>query len=262
MSELVPLLIEKPSIIKNQFIEDYASMFDINKDSAYDYIKTGSRFEYLTNKWYEHLEHNDINSAYSVYNDDYYFTDLWNCFATYSRTYLRRFYKKSINDQSIIDITSDAKVIVDIGCGIGYTTSVLSQMYPNAKVYGLNLKDTKQWKFCEYMSKKYNFSMIDSIDQIENKVDFIFASEFFEHILDPIEYVSNVINKLSPNYMFISNAFNTQSIGHFNTYELNSGLKVKADKISKIFNLSLKNMNYEKIKTTLFNNKPNVWKKI
>jgi 2-polyprenyl-3-methyl-5-hydroxy-6-metoxy-1,4-benzoquinol methylase len=260
--QYAPLLTEKPSVLKTKFVDDYTSLFSIHKDTAYTYIKTGERFDYLTDLWYERLSAGDIDSAYAVYNDDYYFTDLWNCFVTYSRTYLRRFYKKSMDDKSILDVTSDAKVIVDIGCGIGYTTSTLAQMYPNAKVYGLNLKDTKQWSFCENMSKKYNFTMIDSIDLVDGPADFIFASEFFEHILDPIEYVTNVVNKLSPKYMFISNAFNTRSIGHFNTYTLSDGTNVESDRISKLFNKSVKDLRYEKIKTTLFNNKPNVWKKL
>lgn len=257
---IAPLLSEKPSELKVKFIDDYSNMFDIDKNRAYEYIKTGERFKYLTDLWYERLATGDINSAYEVYNDDYYFTDIWNCFVGYSRTYLRRLYNQSIDDNSIVDLTSDAKIILDIGCGIGYSTACLTQIYPNAHVYGLNIRGTKQWQFCESVSKKYNFTMIDSIDQIGNNVDVLFASEFFEHIIDPREYITDLVTKISPRYMLIANAFNTRSIGHFDVY-IDRGQNVGADKMSKIFNSSLRSLGYQKIKTTLFNNKPNVWKK-
>lgn len=258
-----PLLEEKPTVLRKQFIDDYASLFPIDKEKAMSYILSNERFEYLTDQWYFHLRNNDLESAYSVYNDDYYFTDVWNCFVTYSRTYLRRFYKVSIDDTySILDMTKQSKKIVDIGCGIGYTTAALTQMYHDVKVYGLNLKNTKQWTFCEKVSEKYAFNMIESIEEIDDKVDIVFASEFFEHVIDPIGYVTDLVFKISPKYMIISNAFNTRSIGHFDRYHIASENRVvESADISKKFNKCLTNLGYKRIKTTLFNGKPNVWMK-
>lgn len=259
MTNIAPFLCERPSVQKHKFLEDYAAVHNIDKKQALHYIDTNERFTYLTDKWYEYLDANKIDEAYSVYNDDYYFTDLWNCYVTYSRSYLRSFYKTVIDEKdSILSLTENATKVVDIGCGIGYTTSALTEMYPNAKVYGVNLKNTKQWSFCETMAKKYNFNMIESVNEIGDKVDVAFASEFFEHILDPLEYVTNVVNQISPKYFIIANAFNTRSIGHFNTYHIN-GNDVEANLLGRRFNKTLVNLNYKKIKTTLYNNKPNVW---
>lgn len=258
-----PLLEKKPLELRKQFIDDYASLFPIDRKKAIHYIETNERFDYLTEKWYECLSKNDLENAYSVYNDEYYFTDLWNCFVRYSRTYLRRFYKVSIDDtHSVLSMTKQSKKIIDIGCGIGYTTAALTEMYPDAEVYGLNLKNTKQWTFCEKVSEKYGFNMIDSFDNTYGNFDIAFASEFFEHILDPIDYVHNLIFKINPKYLIISNAFNTHSIGHFNEYNVAcEGRVIHAADISKKFNKTLTNYGYRKIKTTLFNGKPNVWVK-
>jgi hypothetical protein len=92
----------------------------------------------------------------------------------------------------------------------------------------------------------------------EDQIDVVFASEYFEHIQNPIDHLNELIVMYAPKYFIICNAFNTRSIGHFNYYERGT---IEEEKISKIFNNKLKSYGYEKIKTTLFNNKPNVWVK-
>ena len=255
------LLNEKPSEQVKTYVEQYKSLFDIDTDRAYAYIKNNERFEELTVEWYDKLAQGDMDAAYRVYDDEYYFTDIWNCFVTYSRRYLRDIARPCFTDgTSFIDRTQDAKIIVDVGCGIGYTTSALTQLYPNAKVYGTNLKNTKQWKFCELMAQKYNFNMIESVDEVDGKADVVFASEYFEHFYKPVEHVAEIISKISPNYFVIGNAFNTRSIGHFITY-MNMNVKIDQSKIGKFFNDSLRRFGYTKLESTLFNNKPNIWQK-
>lgn len=243
------LLDEKLSTLKNNFVDEYTFLFNVDKKQALHYIKTNERFVYLTDLWYERLNNDDLNGAYQVYDDDYYFTDLWNCFATYSRRYL-----KNIKKTDLYNSIKDSKVVVDLGCGVGLTTSILTQLFPNATVYGTNLKNTKQWKFCEQMSQIYNFKMIETIYEIEGKVDIVFASEYFEHILSPISHLNEIITKISPKYFIIANAFNTRSIGHFEKY-----IDGNQEIISRKFNKFLKSAKYTKVKTGLFNNKPNVW---
>ena len=260
MNNLAPLLAEKPSVLREQFINDYAKLHGINPHLALGYIKAQDHFEKLTEEWYERLSQGDLDGAYAVYNDDYYFTDLWTCFVTYSRSYLHRFYKPAIDGQSILDLTGHVKVIADIGCGIGYTTTALKQMYPGAEVYGVNLKGTKEWTFCEMMATKHNFHMVGDVRDIPVNVDLVFASEFFEHILNPIEYVDDIIRCYDPKFMIIANAFNTRSIGHFNRYEL-PGLNIDASIMSKWFNAHMRMKGYDKLRTTLYNGKPNVWVK-
>jgi 2-polyprenyl-3-methyl-5-hydroxy-6-metoxy-1,4-benzoquinol methylase len=255
------LIKEKPSLLMESFLKDYNSLYDIDIDKAKHYIKTNIHFDHLTDKWYDDLLKYELDVAYQVYNDDYYFTDMWNCFATYSRRYLRDISKACMpNGQSFVELTSDSKIVVDIGCGIGYSTSSLTELYPNATVYGTNLKNTKQWTFCNLMSKRYGFNMIEDVSEIDSTVDIIFASEYFEHFLDPIEHFNEICRKVSPKYFVIANAFNTKSIGHFITYKVNN-IDIDQKFISRMFNKNIRSKGYSRVETKLFNNKPNIWKK-
>ena len=262
-----PILLEKPRELLNTFIEEYSDICDIDKNKTLEYVKTGDKIEELIIKWYAHLDKKDIDKAYSVYDDDYYFLDLWECFKTYSRGYLRDLHKPTLEDgNSILELTKDAKHIVDIGCGIAYTTIALKQMYTNAKVYGINLENTKQWKFCEKKAIQYDFELLGSINNINKDVDIIFASEYFEHILKPVDHLKEIINILSPKYFIIANSFNRRSIGHFREYHvttepLNIETLENEENLNKIFNRSLVNFGYEKVKTKFFNNRPNIWTK-
>ena len=267
MNVTAPILLEKPSELLNAFIEEYSDIHEIDKDKTLKHIKTGKTIEELKTKWYTHLDENNIDKAYSVYDDDYHFVDLWLCFKNQSRSYLRNLYKPTLkNDSSIIELTNDVKHIVDIGCGLGHTTIALRQMYPNAKVYGTNLKNTKQWKFCEKKAKQYDFELLESINDINITVDMVFASEYFEHILKPIKHLKEIINTLSPKYFIIANSFNRYSIGHFRTYYITGVLNIEIAEneknMNKIFNRSLIDFGYEKMKTNFFNGRPNIWKKI
>ncbi len=270
-TELPYMLAEKPNVLMHKFIDDYIKLFpNISKEASLHYIKSNQRFDELTDLWYQYLHEGDIDGAYSVYNDDYYFTDMWNCFKIYSRRYLRDVYRPCLlNGRSILEETSPASCVLDIGCGVGYTTAALTGMYPNADVYGLNLRGTKQWDFCERMAIDYKFKLIDSINAIPTNVDVLFASEYFEHILEPIEHLTEIVQKLNPKYFIIANAFNTRAIGHFISYQtslttLEGTNKVSVDQklISKMFNKNIKNLGYERVKTSLFNNRPSVWRKI
>lgn len=87
------------------------------------------------------------------------------------------------------------------------------------------------------------------------KVDFVFASEYFEHIENAVEHLTDIIDTCNPKYLIIANSFNTISIGHFNEY-LHSGLKIPAKNMSKLFNLTLKKRGYIKVKTSFWNNRP------
>ena len=110
------------------------------------------------------------------------------------------------------------------------------------------------------MSQRYGFEMIESVAEIKKQVDVVFASEYFEHFYDPIDHAAFIIENISPKYFVIANAFNTESIGHFIKYKAYNNV-VDQSLISNLFNKSLRNMGYTKLKTTLFNNKPNIWKR-
>ena len=258
----------KPRVLRNCFLDAYCALFPkINRAKAEAYLANGERFRTLCDQWYQYLDNNNLNKAYRVYNDDYYFTDIWTCFSQYSRTYLRALQRPCLmNGQSIVDATRTAKVIVDLGCGVGLTTAALKQLYPRAKVYGTNLKDTKQWSFCQRMAKQYDFTLVDDVKRIKQSADVVFASEYFEHIHSPIDHLAEIIDAISPRHFLIANAFKTYSIGHFRVYQDTTGnygrvVDVPERNISRLHNKYLRDSGYEAIKTTLFNQKPKFWSK-
>lgn len=188
----------------------------------------------LENKWYKSLE--DGQPDYSVYDDDYYFCDLWSCWSIYSRKYLRAIHK--------LNLIQEAESIVDLGCGISITTASLKELYPSAKVYGTNIEGTKQFKFGKHMAEKYNFTIVPDISYIDT-IDVVFASEYFEHIERPIEHLIEIITRLKPKQFILANAFNTRSLGHFLEYKNLDEIILQKD-ISKMFLAALKSHGYKK----------------
>ena len=256
MTNRIDFLKEKPKILFEIFLEDYSKLFDIDKDKSRNILKSGELFKRLTEEWYKELNNNNLENAYKVYDDDYYFVDIFNCYVNYSRNYIKRIIKSSCFDE-----LQKCESIIDIGCGISYSTSLLKQIFPESRVFAINLENTKQWKFCELMSKEMDFILLNSIDKIEQNVDIVFASEYFEHIYNPTKHIDDIVNKLKPKYMIIANAFNTWSIGHFEKYEYDNTI-VEQNIINKLFNKHLINLGYEKMKCKMWNNRPIVWKKI
>ena len=275
----------KPTDALEDFLDLYASVDDIDKDKARDYIKKTLKFysnpsdnrehllheQILENKWYDKLENENI-PWYDVYGEKYYFTNTWCCWVIYSRLYLKAIGKEnSMFDKSILSHFGDLKSIADLGCGISYTTAALKQLYPEANVSGVNLRDTVQWKLCEKMSKKHGFEMKGGIDEL-GQTDLVFASEYFEHIYDAGDHLIDVIEKLSPKHLVMANAFNTRSIGHFWKYGnekirdskkgIAPGHEIGAEKMGRLFTRILNDRGYKKQKTKLWNNRPQIWSKI
>lgn len=266
----------KPSELLDDFLSNYSSLQYIDKDFSKEQIKLLKKYYKgnkevrdklvdlisLENKWYNALDEGKID--YSVYDDDYYFTDIWSCWCIYSREYMRAIKKhNSLNETTSIyngKFKNFNNNIVDLGCGVGYTTIAWKQLFPNSNVFGVNLKDTKQYKFCEKNSKKYNFNLVSSISDIKENIDILFASEYFEHIINPIEHINDIIKSHNPKYLFLANSFNTRSVGHFKTY-IHEDIDIDQSKISKIFNNNLNKKGYVKVKTKLWNNRPTLWEK-
>lgn len=303
----------KPNKLLDIFLIEYNKIFKINKEKARKYIKTQELFNELTNKWYD-LEEKDLKSAYNVYNHEYYFTDMYNCYRNYSRLYINMLLNKKINNKKLYEKETDKdilknrvienktfyekykneiKSILDIGCGCGFTCLHLKQVF-KCNVYGVNLENTFQYKFC----KNLDFNLYSDYNKINKKIDLIFASEFFEHIEKPIELVELLINKFKPKFIITANAFNTKSIGHFSNYIVSikhyNEYKMKKEKktyfpsmfsgffgsyiypsnnkdyndteivissqdISKMFNKFIRYNGYSKLKTTYFNHRPFIW---
>lgn len=220
----------------------------------------------LQEYWYESLERG--NPDYSVYNGAEMLSDMWACWKIYSREYLKSMvspksmpYIDEVTGKTFTKAIKDdmsVKHVLDLGCGIGYTTAALAEIFPNAKVYGTNVKFGYQVEIARCMSTMYKFNLVHELSDVP-QVDLVFASEYFEHFEDPVSHLKEVLN-LNPKYMIMANAFSAQSVGHFNQYYY-EGVKYDAKSYGRIFNKFLRAEGFLSVKTNCYNNRPTYWKK-
>ena len=213
----------------------------------------------LEQRWYQGLKEGFFD--YDVYNTDDYIAELWACWIVYSKRHLLNITKiNSLPPIGIANTLHPLRKILDLGCGFGYTTAAIKELFPNAEVTGTNLDNTIQMDVAKHLSKEYNFNMVSDVNELSGQYDLIFASEYFEHIHEPIEHLDEIVGKLNPKAFLIANSFGTQAVGHFHTYLVNGSL-IDGKATSRIFNNQLRRYGYQKIKTKLWNNRPAYWRK-
>ena len=210
----------------------------------------------LQQLWYESLERNDPD--YSVYDAQLYLAEVWACWNVYSRQILKRLNnERYVNPNGLLKDLNPATVI-DLGNGIGLTTTALKQILPNADVYGTNIENSYQWHIAKTYSRSYGWSLVSEIPQIN--ADLVFASEYFEHFEKPLEHLDNVIQRCKPITLVTANAFGTKAIGHFDNYSV-SNKWICASKMEKLFCDRLEQHGYRQEKYGFWNNRPKVFHK-
>jgi SAM-dependent methyltransferase len=212
----------------------------------------------LETKWYNSLSINKPD--YSVYSSPYYFCEVWLCWSKYSRRYLKEIQSsRSLFVKSICDDMQNVKTVLDLGCGFGYTTASLKEIFNDANVIGTNIAESSQFKLANELGNSHNFKVIEDYSGI--KSDLIFASEYFEHFQSPVEHLVDVLDACNPRYMIIANTFNSSAIGHFNEYYHHNNAYT-GKQIGKLFNETMRNKGYQQVKTKCWNNRPSYWKKM
>lgn len=209
----------------------------------------------LEKRWYESIRNGTPD--YNVYDDEIYISDIWACWVLYSRKYLREVRKPK---NGIITLSDKIKKVVDVGCGFGYTTLALKQMFRNAEVIGTNIEYTTQIKVGQELGASNQFDVISDYSSIGKNVDLVFASEYFEHFEKPIEHLLDVIECTETRAFLFANSFGTKSVGHFNEYKIDNKM-IDGKKVSRIFHERLKKLGYVRVPTNMWNNKPDFWVK-
>jgi SAM-dependent methyltransferase len=211
----------------------------------------------LMRRWYASLTTGSPD--YGVYSSPLYLAELWACWLIYSRKYLLSLHvQRNLPPLGIAKLLHPVTRIVDLGCGCGYTSAGFRELFPAAEVVGTNISGSIQYRVACKMASDFKFSMVGTPQEAAGPTTLVFASEYFEHIHEPISHLHNVIQSLRPRFMLIANAFGTKAIGHFHTYKINGEL-VDGNLVSRLFNAEMKRLGYVKIKTKLWNNRPALW---
>lgn len=239
--------------------KDYFELEDIAK-------KIEPSFHYEKDDWpklYETWEKSVLRGEFdfSVYNHDAYLFESFICWKIYSRQYLIDLRKYLASSDCEID-RSKIHRILDLGCGCAYSTVGLKSIFDDACVMGTNLKGTLQFSIDEFVCENIDgCSMVDENDTFNlGNVDMVFASEFFEHIQEPIDFLLSLLRAYSPEYLVVANTFTRMSLGHFSEYFYN-GEAFNGIRMSRMFNDTLRENGYISLSTGFWNNRPKVWKR-
>ena len=222
-------------------------------------LKTGADelLTQLEQDWYESLATGYPN--YDLYDTDNYLAEVWYCYETYSKKYLREIQKeRSLPPFGIYAQNKNAQLIVDLGNGLGITSAALTEMFPAATVIGTNVPNSSQYKMAQILANQYGFTMVSGADEIKQQADLLFASEYFEHFQNPIEHLLHVIENLKPKRMLIANTFTNNATGHFNFY-VYQDQEINGKTMSRLFNATLRSLGYKKVITKMWNNRPAYW---
>ena len=224
-----------------------------------NYRANNPNLKELQERWFKSLDNNIPD--YSIYSEDDYINEAFYCWKTYSRKYLLMLRKYLQEENCEIEIDNIYNIL-DLGCGIGYTTVGLYNIFDKAKIVGTNVKDSTQYLVDKVATENFDdrITIIDEADTLNlDNIDLVFASEFFEHLDNPIDLLIDLINTYNPKYFIIANTFTQPAIGHFKIYYFNNNIYF-GRAISKLFNSILRENGYKKINTSFWNNRPTVWK--
>ncbi len=205
--------------------------------------------------WYASLPD---EPAYEVYDSDWYLTDLWACWIVYSRRYLIEITKsRSLPPDGLVATLGTINRVADLGCGFGFTSAALSEIFPSAEVTGTNLPDTTQTRIALAVAERSRFEIQYELDAV-GPADLVFASEYFEHFHEPVTHLRDVIDALQPRALIIANAFNADAIGHFDEYLIDETL-VPGRETTAAFNRELVRLGFVKVHTNMWNSRPAFW---
>ena len=190
--------------------------------------------------WYASLLQD--KPAYDIYESTDYISEALMCWQVCSRRYVQwiRSYVKDAKELSSV------RGVLDVGCGLGLSTAALVEVFPHALVYATQLKDCPQWEIASRLAKKFNFELRCPKTAIGEKIDLVFASEYFEHFLDPLLELESLLFAYMPTFLIFANSFTSKSAGHFDRYDLN-GLVVDGKTANKLFTRCLSRHQYQKI---------------
>lgn len=207
--------------------------------------------EALRKRWYASLHTGSPD--YGIYDTDEYLAEAWHCWRTYSSRYLKLIRRSGLSARL------RPRVVVDLGCGIGWSTAVLAKMFPDAAVIGTNLLTSTQTKVARLIAQDQAiaFDIVEDPAAIGH-ADLVFASEYFEHFPAPIDHLRDIEAALTPAVLLTASTFTQPSAGHFDSYQVDT-VAIRGTGISRRFNAELRSIGYTRMPITFWNDRPACW---
>lgn len=240
----------RPSVERGRFIARCMLAAGANPEEVWRGVldrQSGSGRLPLEDRWYASLARGEPD--YTIYADQDYLSEAWYCWVWYSRLYLLALRKRAFPKKML------ARRVYDLGCGIGYTTAALAQMWPDAEVIGTQFAGTYQDKVARSMAHEFGFFVeVMATEQ----ADVVFASEYFEHFERPIDHLEQVLTIVAPRVLIVANAFSAKSAGHFDEYIVNDE-RIDPARAARAFSKTMRQRGYHTVSTPFWNSRPTVW---
>lgn len=238
-------------------VEEFNQSLKIIQDIEYSNEKDVVATSPYVKRWYDSIYgENGYNPDYGVYDDEMYLASSLMCYYHYTRGNL-----KILDKNTNLFSRDTIHQIIDYGCGIGYSSIALSELFPEAMVWGTNYKPSMQYEFIDNMAlEQENFEAIDDFKKI-GKIDIGFAAEYFEHFENPIGHLIEILDSNKPRVMVTANSFSAYAVGHFNIYPVpgKEGKRGPAE-TTRGFNKVLRERGYTKY-SNWWNGRPAIWVK-
>lgn len=223
--------------------------------TAVRYAETGQGPDMLASvrdRWYASLDNGEPD--FGVYDD--FLVAAFDCWWQYPRRYLNDAAKPG----SVFDHLNINGAVYDVGCGIGFTTAALAELLPHCSVIGTEL-DSPTRRVAEALAAIPGFPSFTMEDQVTQKADLLFASEYFEHFQAPIDHLRELLSVVDPRVVIVASTFTKPAIGHFPEYRTDQGTTTGAA-TSRAFNAALRSAGFGRLDTKLWNNRPAYWVRI
>ena len=109
--------------------------------------------------------------------------------------------------------------ILDFGCGLGDSMPVYKEVFPQAKLIGVDISSCA----IEFCRMRYNSiaAFFCGDYQIVPQVDVIIASNIFEHLSNDNEVIQNILSKCNDLYVIVPYKEYPLHSEHLNTYHEN-----------------------------------------
>lgn len=204
-------------------------------------------------RWYAALRAGTPD--YSIYDGSAYLAEAWACWREFSGPHVKALRRSGYADRV------RPGTVADLGCGIGWSTAALCQLWPDAKVIGTQLLDTLQARIARLFadSRGLTFPLVEDLSAVGH-ADFVFASEYFEHFPDPAEHLEEILAALTPDRLVIASTFTHDATGHFDQYFI-KGEPVGRRSVGRGFNAYLRAQGYVRDETVprFWNDRPSCW---